>query len=74
MLVAVTVFESGSRPDPCPTWEEMCFIKNIFWEEEESAMQLHPPKSDYVNNHPSVYIFANLKKQEFLCRQLQWLG
>lgn len=35
-----------------PNWEEMCFVKNLFWDEEETAMQLHPPKSVYVNCHP----------------------
>ncbi len=36
----------------CPTWEEMCYIKSLFWDDEESVMQLHPPKSQWVNNHP----------------------
>jgi hypothetical protein len=35
-----------------PNWEEMCFVKNLFWDEEECVMQLHPPKSQYVNFHP----------------------
>lgn len=36
----------------CPTWDEMCMIKNIFWGEEEAVMQIHPPASEYVNIHP----------------------
>ena len=36
----------------CPTWQEMCFIKSLFWDDEDSVMQLHPPKSQWVNNHP----------------------
>ena len=36
----------------CCTWEEMCFIKSLFWHEENTVMQLHPPKSQWVNNHP----------------------
>lgn len=36
----------------CPTWEEMCFIKRIFWDPEDAVMQLHPPESDYVNIYP----------------------
>ena len=36
----------------CPNWLEMCFAKGLFWEDEEAVMQLHPPKSDYVNCHP----------------------
>lgn len=35
-----------------PNWMEMCFVKDLFWSDEECVMQLHPPKSDYVNNHP----------------------
>ena len=37
-----------------PNWQEMCFIKNIFWGEEETVYQLHPPKSQWINNHPNV--------------------
>ncbi len=42
---------SVSLSDRCLTWEEMCFIKNLFWDDEDAVMQLHPPQSDYVNNH-----------------------
>jgi hypothetical protein len=35
-----------------PTWDEMCFIKDMFFEAEEVAMQLHPKKSEYVNHMP----------------------
>lgn len=34
-----------------PTWEEMCFVKSLFWDENDCVVQYHPPKSDYVNNH-----------------------
>lgn len=37
-----------------PTWDEMCFAKSMFWEDEESVVQFHPPKSQYVNCHPYV--------------------
>lgn len=32
-----------------PTWDEMCEIKDIFWEDEEEVIQIHPKKSEYVN-------------------------
>lgn len=35
-----------------PNWREMCFVKDLFWGEEECVVQYHPPKSDYVNHHP----------------------
>lgn len=42
---------SVSLHNRCPKWEEMCLIKELFFEPDEVAMQLHPVK-DYVNNHP----------------------
>ena len=38
----------------CPTWEEMCFIKNLFWDQEDCVIQFHPSKNEYVNRHPFV--------------------
>lgn len=35
----------------CPTWEEMCFVKRLFWDDEETVIQFHPPASKYVNRH-----------------------
>lgn len=34
-----------------PTWEEMCQVKDWFWEPEEAVVQFHPPQSEYVNLH-----------------------
>lgn len=38
----------------CPTWGEMCFIKDLFWEPDEAVFQIHPPHSDYRNLHEFV--------------------
>ena len=43
---------SVSRKDRCPTWDEMCQIKALFWGEEDCVVQYHTPRSEYVNNHP----------------------
>src|SRR4030095_12544682 len=43
---------SVSTPGRCPNWQEMCFIKDLFWDADDVVMQLHPAKSRYVNNHP----------------------
>lgn len=32
-----------------PTWEEMCYVKNLFFKEDEAVIQIHPKKEDYVN-------------------------
>jgi hypothetical protein len=42
---------SVSRVDRIPNWEEMCQIKELFFEENETAMQVHPPRSEWINNH-----------------------
>ncbi len=38
----------------CPNWPEMCFVKNLFWDEEELVIQYHVPISKHINNHPFV--------------------
>ena len=42
---------SVSIEDRCPSWDDMCFVKSLFWEPEETVLQFHPAKSDYVNIH-----------------------
>lgn len=36
----------------CPTWDEMCWIKDLFFAADECVIQFHPPKSEYINCHP----------------------
>lgn len=40
---------SNAFGELCPTWNEMCEIKDLFWDDGDCVMQLHPPKKDYVN-------------------------
>jgi hypothetical protein len=44
---------SVSARGKCPTWEQMCIVKSVFWDEEDCVIQYHPPKSEYVNLHPN---------------------
>jgi hypothetical protein len=44
---------SVSLENRCPSWAEMCFVKDLFFGAEECVMQLHPPRSQYVNYHPN---------------------
>lgn len=32
-----------------PSWEDMCVLKDIFFEDEEEVYQIHPKKSEYLN-------------------------
>lgn len=43
---------SVSLPNRCPRWEEMQFVKDLFWDDEDCVIQFHPPKSTYKNCHP----------------------
>ena len=43
---------SVSNRSRCPTWPEMCQIKDIFFRENECCVEYHPAKKDYVNIHP----------------------
>lgn len=43
---------SVSIEDRCPTWEEMEFVRDLFWHESETVMQLSVPRAQHVNMHP----------------------
>jgi len=42
---------SVSTPERCPRWEEMEYIKRMFFLPNEVAMQLHVPVEDHISNH-----------------------
>jgi hypothetical protein len=54
--VSVHAFKDGTREfvskDRTPSWKEMCFVKDLCWDAEDVVMQLHPKRSEYVNQHP----------------------
>lgn len=37
-----------------PTWEEMEWVKRLFFHDNEVVMQLHVATSDHINIHPHV--------------------
>ena len=43
---------SVSRPTRLPNWLEMAHVKELFFEDTETVMQLHVPAADHVNCHP----------------------
>lgn len=43
--------------DRLPKWNEMCFIKDIFWDEEEKVVQIHPKKSEYINITEALHLW-----------------
>ena len=42
---------SVSLAHRCPTWDEMDFVKRIFWRDDETVIQLHVPRSVHINVH-----------------------
>lgn len=48
--VAVSPQDPGSQNKYLyPMWNDMCTLKDIFFDDEEEAYQIHPKKSQYVN-------------------------
>ncbi len=44
---------SVSRSNRCPNWTEMAYVKELFFQSNETVMQLHVPASDHINDHPN---------------------
>jgi hypothetical protein len=36
-----------------PSWDDMCQLKEIFFNDDEAVIQIHPEKDMYVNNMPN---------------------
>lgn len=43
---------SVSTPRRCPNWQELEKVKRLFFQDSETAMQLHVPPAEHINNHP----------------------
>lgn len=49
-----------------PNWQEMCFVKDLFWDPEDCVIQFHPPPhSVYVNVHQNVLHLWRHKEHVF---------
>lgn len=56
---------SVAHPNRTPTWEEMCQIKDVFFDVEECVVQYHSPMSEYVNDHPNCLHMWKKQGQDF---------
>jgi len=43
-----------------PSWNEMNTVKDLFWDQEETVVQYHPKKSEYIDNAQVLHLW---KKQ-----------
>jgi hypothetical protein len=58
----VSVSKIRKNKKKTPLWEEMCFIKNLFFEPNEIVIQYHPKESEYINFDPNVlHLWKNHK-------------
>lgn len=48
------VDSEGNSLERVATWQEMCWLKELFWQDDEVVVQYHPAKKSYVNCHPYV--------------------
>ena len=44
---------SVSLKHRCPTWEEMDWVKRLFWDDGDTVIQIHPPVSKHISVHPN---------------------
>ena len=65
---------SVSCENRCPNWPEMCFIKNLFWDDEEVVVQFHPKKSEYVNVHPYCLHLWKKEGEDWLLPPRELIG
>lgn len=55
---------SVSNEKHIPSWKVMCKIKDLFFFENETVIQYHPKKSDYINNHNNcLHLWRPIEKE-----------
>lgn len=45
---------TNAQKHQLPSWEVMCRMKELFFDDEAWVVQFHPPRAAYVNDHPYV--------------------
>lgn len=56
----VSVSKRQGKKMRMPTWEDMAFVKNLFWGEDETVVQFHPKKSEYVNFYDVLHLWKKI--------------
>ncbi len=64
---------SVSTANRTPTYEEMEFIRGLFFRDDECVMQLHVPRSDHVNCHPyTLHLWRPQTGEEMADLRRRW--
>lgn len=55
---------SVSNEKHIPSWNVMSKIKDLFFNDDETVIQFHPPKSEYINNHNNcLHLWRNIRNE-----------
>lgn len=46
--------KNGQRISSTPTWEDMEHIRSLFFDDDETVMQLSVPRADHISHHDHV--------------------
>ena len=55
------------KNDKTPTWDFMCRMKEMFFNDDEACVEYHPRKQDYVNNMPHCLHIWRPTKEKLPC-------
>lgn len=50
-----------------PSWDDMCKLKDMFFEDDETVVQFHPAKKEYVNLMENCLHLWRPNKMELVC-------
>jgi hypothetical protein len=56
---------SVSLQSRAPKWDEMAMVKELFWRDDETVVQFHPAKSEYVNFHENCLHLWRHREEAF---------
>ena len=63
---------SVSHPQRTPSWDVMCKMKDLFFDDEEKVIQFHPKKSQYVNFHEHcLHMWRPVNKELFVPKDVK---
>lgn len=64
---------SVSTKGRCPTWDEMSFVKKLFFYPEETVIQLHVPEAQHINCHPHcLHLWRPQTDEEIAAERAEW--
>ncbi len=52
--VSCHAYDPFFRKQRTPNWDEMCYLKSLFWDDTECVVQFHPATTDHICIHDHV--------------------